>query len=205
MISAALYLNVRAQLADAGYAAEYEWCQNVKEPKTATDFYCEYAWVVINSGMKNTVAERIWSKVYAALLRGETVASAFGHPGKRAALQAIWDDRELYFADYQAADDKLGFLAALPWIGPITKWHLAKNFGVDCAKPDRWLMRLAEAEQTTPDALCSRLAESSGDRVATVDLVLWRACAIGLLTPEANMQPTLASASIHSSPDKETE
>lgn len=60
--------------------------------------------------------------------------------------------------------------------------HLAKNLGCDVVKPDRWLERLAAAEGTTPHLLCNRLAYASGDRIATVDVVLWRACAIGILT-----------------------
>lgn len=175
------YIEIRDRLAAFGYADEYEWCQNVKEPQTPDDFFCEYAWVVLNSGMKNQVAERIWKKVYAALLKDEPVASVFGHPGKGAAIQAVWDDRWGYFARYREADDKIEHLGALPWIGPITKWHLAKNFGVDCAKPDRHLVRIAEIVGETVDGLCARLAAGSGDRIATVDLILWRAANLGWL------------------------
>jgi hypothetical protein len=71
----------------------------------------------------------------------------------------------------------VAFLAKLAWIGPITKFHLAKNFGGNFAKPDVHLNRLAEAEGTTAQELYDRLAEESGYRAATIDLILWRACA----------------------------
>ena len=77
--------------------------------------------------------------------------------------------------------------ASLPWIGDITKYHLAKNLGANVAKPDRWLVRLADAEKTTVDQLCRRLAIATGDRVATVDVVLWRACAVGVLVIDGGM------------------
>ena len=75
----------------------------------------------------------------------------------------------------------LEWLQGLPWIGGITKYHLAKNLGIDCAKPDVHLQRLADREGVTAHVLCERLAKATGYRIATVDLVLWRACATGLI------------------------
>lgn len=183
------YIELRARLRDAGYGGEYEWAQSVQAPADALAFFSEYGWVVVNSGMKNQVAEGIWRRVTGALTEGRTVASAFGHPGKAEALQRVYDGRDDWFARYVAADDKMAFLAAMPWIGPITKWHLAKNFGVDCAKPDRHLVRLAARAGTTVDALCQRLATAAGDRVATVDLVLWRGANLGWLPATALDEP----------------
>jgi len=74
----------------------------------------------------------------------------------------------------------MAFLASLPWIGEITKYHLGKNLGtLDTAKPDRHLVRIAGAEGA--HALCARLARATGDKVATVDVVIWRAANLGLL------------------------
>jgi hypothetical protein len=69
----------------------------------------------------------------------------------------------------------------MPWIGPTTKYHLAKNFGVDVAKPDVHLQRLADLEGVTAQALCERLAETSPYHTRTVDLLLWRACVEGIV------------------------
>lgn len=178
-VSPECYCDLRDRLSAFGYGDEYEWSQRVQAPTDALAFFCEYGWVVVNSGMRNQVAARIWERITAALGRGEPVASAFGHPGKAEAIQRVWDEREAFYADYLAADDKIAYLVGLPWIGEITKWHLAKNFGVDCAKPDRHLVRLAAAEGTTAEGLCQRLARATGDRIATVDLVLWRAANLG--------------------------
>jgi len=82
---------------------------------------------------------------------------------------------------YLVAADKVEFCASLPWIGNITKYHLAKNFGADVAKPDVHLQRLADREGTTAQALCERLAKATGYRAATVDVLLWRACANGII------------------------
>jgi hypothetical protein len=46
--------------------------------------------------------------------------------------------------------ERLEYLGSLPWIGAITKYHAARNFGVDCVKPDIHLTRLAALLRTTP-------------------------------------------------------
>jgi hypothetical protein len=109
----------------------------------------------------------------------------FGHPGKASGIDAIWAKREQLYAEYMGAEDKVAFLAMLAWIGPITKFHLAKNFGGDFAKPDVHLNRLAQAEDTTAQELCQRLAAETGYRAATIDLILWRACADEIIDSRA--------------------
>jgi hypothetical protein len=160
---------------------DIEYSENVKLPTNANDFALEAIWVICCSGMKYAVARLIQGRVLAALGAGEPVAKAFGHVGKAAAMETIWRGRERLFAEFLAAADKVAFCESLPWIGKITKYHLAKNYGVDIAKPDVHLQRLADLEGTSVQSLCERLAASTGYRVATVDLILWRACATKLM------------------------
>lgn len=177
-----VYQDLRACLVQAGYGSEIEWAQTVKPVADPGTFWREYGWVVVNSGMRNQVARGIWERVRPYLERGEPIPEeAFRHEGKRRALDYVRLHAGRLLADYQEAQDKLAFLRGLPWIGGITCYHLAKNFGHDVAKPDRHLERIASYFGTDPVALCARLARESGDRVATVDLVLWRAANLGLL------------------------
>jgi hypothetical protein len=157
--------------------------ETVKAPESALGFFQEYAWVVLNSGMKNQVAQMIWDKVKSALRLGDRVDTVFKHPGKGTAIQQAWGNREKLFLDYQSqpAAELLNWLQALPWIGPITKYHLAKNLGLDVCKPDRHLVRIASKYGLTPEELCTALARKIGDRVATVDLVIWRAANLGMI------------------------
>lgn len=87
----------------------------------------------------------------------------------------------------------MAYCATLPWIGPITKYHLAKNFGGDWAKPGVHLPRLANAEECSPQDPCERLARESGYRAATVDLILLRACADGVIDSRRSQADTLAN------------
>ncbi len=177
------YLDLRRRLADLGYRDEYDWAQTVKAPENADAFAAEYVWVVLNSGMKYRVAEKIAERVWDAFAAGNRAQDVFGHKAKAEAIDAFWKNRDARFEEFQGETDVVAFCRSLPWIGPITCWHLAKNWGQDVAKPDRWLVRVAEAAGETVDGLCRRLSRESGDRVATVDLIIWRGCELGVLKP----------------------
>lgn len=165
----------------AGYAGDIEWSEGCTEPTSADEFASEAIFVICNSGMRFTVAQGIFNRIMPRLTSGGSSSEVFGHKGKCGAIDHIWAERERLLDEYRAAPDKLAFCESLPFIGGITKYHLAKNFGADVAKPDVHLQRLAAAEGTTAQALCERLAEQTGYRIATVDVVLWRACAIGAI------------------------
>ncbi len=176
----ATYWFFKSQVARSPYANDIEWAESIEPPSDALDFFIEYGWVVINSGIKNQVAQKIWERVKEAIRQGRPVREAFRHPGKSAAIQAAWDKRETLFDAYCVATDKLQFCANLAWIGPITKYHLAKNFGIECVKPDRHLVRIASASNETPEQMCRRIADATGDRLVVVDTVIWRAANMGL-------------------------
>lgn len=181
-ISRAMFEGIIERLRTAGYADEdIAWAENLVPPETAEAFAREAIFVICNSGMRFTVAQQIFDRCCLALQKGQAIADVFRHPGKSAAIQRIWSERAALFAAYRQADDKLAFIADLPWIGGITKFHLAKNFGLDVVKPDVHLVRLAAVYGISPHELCAALSRETGYRVATIDTLLWRACAIGLI------------------------
>ena len=163
------------------------WSENLTPPSTPLDFAEEAIFVICNSGMRNTIARKIYDRVIEALESGKSASAVFGHRGKTDAIDHIWSIRAELFAQFRASTDKLAFLESLPWIGKITKYHLAKNFGADVAKPDVHLQRLANLHRTTVQDLCEDLARQTGLRIATIDTVLWRACANGLINSRAGL------------------
>jgi hypothetical protein len=62
----------------------------------------------------------------------------------------------------------------LPGIGPITKYHLAKNIGLlDNPKPDIWLQRAALKCSSSVDELVEYLSKKYKLSQHTVDVILW--------------------------------
>lgn len=175
------YLTIKAKLVDIGYANEIDWAESLKPCTSASNFMIETIWVILNSGMKNQVARKIMDRVFNAIDLGNKVSSVFGHKGKASAIEYILSNYDRLFKEYQEAKDKLAYLETLPWIGKITKYHLARNLGFDVCKPDRHLERLAKQNNTTPHELCKELANITGDRIGVVDVVLWRAANLGLV------------------------
>ena len=158
-----------------------EWSEAIEPARDAETFAERAIYVICNSGMANHVAMQIYARCMAALIARKPVAHVFRHPGKAGAIERIWRERAELFAAFTNAEDPVGTLEQLPWIGPITAQHLAKNLGHDVAKPDVHMERLARVEGATTAELCRRLSHETGYRVATIDSVLWRACADRIL------------------------
>jgi hypothetical protein len=74
-------------------------------------------------------------------------------------------------------NDKIEYLESLSMIEPITKYPLARNMGIDCAKPYSHHRRLAvRFGYSDVQTICEEIAKESGYRIGTVDLILWRYC-----------------------------
>lgn len=181
MITLRRFRRLERAVHDAGHHADSTWPEKLVPPKSAERFAEAAVYVIVNSGMKYAVAQTIFARCMEKLHQHGKVRRIFGHPGKARAIERIWSQRQRLFEAYQEANDKLEFCASLPWVGPVTKFHLAKDLGVDVAKPDVHLARLARHDRTTVERLCRRLARKTGYRVATIDTILWRACATGIL------------------------
>lgn len=144
------------------------------EDADAFKLFSEFAFVVINSGMKNQIAQ----KIYVRFVENGFDPSVIGHLGKRKAIETAIKEHRRWFDTLKQMNNKVDYLETLPWIGPITKFHLARNLGIDCAKPDRHLVRLALlfGYKGNVAEMCDYLAKEFGMRVGTVDLILWRYC-----------------------------
>ena len=173
------YLALKSQVENSGWGEDIEFYKNCHEPTDPDYFFHEYSWVVVSSGIKNQIARKIYNKILDALDRNQPFTEVFFHSAKASAMQSVYDNRARFFEAYQKAPDKLAYLETLPFIGPITKYHLAKNFVMDVCKPDRHLVRISEMYNTTPEELCRKLSEETGDKVAIVDVVLFRAGNMG--------------------------
>ncbi len=175
------YLELKAKVIEAGYKKEIAWAESIKPCTLAGQFFNEYIWIVLNSGMKEQIARKIFDKITLARFNGIPISDVFNHTGKVVAIERMRTHYRKTFNNYKKAEDKLAFLESLPWVGGITKYHLAKNLGIDCVKPDRHLVRIAKTFGTKPLEMCKKLSDQTGDKLATVDTVIWRAANLGFI------------------------
>jgi hypothetical protein len=169
------YRNAHNRVVAAGYQNEINWCRDMTTFNDCTpeNFFNEYVWCVLNAGMKEQVARKIYDR-FMSMGQLETI----GHLGKRAAIKRGIEEHPQWYRMLQGAPDKIEYLQSLPWIGPITKYHLARNIGIDCVKPDRHLVRLAQYYGFgTPLKMCEEIQKSVPyERLGTIDVILWRDC-----------------------------
>lgn len=177
-----LYLCMRKELIDRGYEKEIEWSENIKKCESKGAFFTEYVFVVISSGMKAQIARKIYNKVSDALICGVDINTVFKHKGKCKAINYVKSHYGVLFMLFEKdRNHNVDWLEILPHIGKITKYHLAKNLGMDVCKPDRHLVRIAKKYNMTPQELCNKIASRTGDRIAAIDTVLWRSANLGLI------------------------
>lgn len=178
---------------EKNYADELEWANSIS-PDTFRNlkskrFLSEYCWVVYASGFKVSTVESIFPslrtafkdfelsalgkmksiKPVLAVFNNERKASSFLEGSKMIANEGFSSFKE------RLQQEGIDMLEQLPGIGPITKFHLAKNIGLaDAAKPDIWLVRAADACSSTVDGLVNFLSEKYSMSRHAVDVILWR-------------------------------
>lgn len=172
---------------------ELEWANSIS-PKTfkylkAKQFLSEYCWVIYASGFKVEIIEAIFPRLRIAFKEFE-LENLARMRSLKAVLEIFNNERKANsFLQGSKLIAKEGFstlkrrlkregvdmLEQLPGIGPITKYHLAKNIGlIDVAKPDVWLVRAADACASTVEELVAFLSEQYGMSHHSVDVILWR-------------------------------
>ena len=187
------YLAAKEVVIARGYAAEVDWQTAASlDAINESEFLRESSWVILSAGMRETIVRRHFAALSAAFLDW-TSAKAIHHKSDRcraAALAIFAHPRKISaivdlvakvctngFDRIKAGvkEDGVTYLQQFDYIGPVTCFHLAKNLGLDCVKPDRHLVRLAASTGSkSPLDLCRILSDATGDRLAVVDLVLWR-------------------------------
>lgn len=187
------YLDAKEYVISAGFGDEIDWQEDVVvEETTESVFLREAAWVILSSGFRESVVRRVFPEVSAAFrdwvdanriaedigeCRGQAL-QAFGNRRKIDAIASII----LKVADEGICEIKrkircrgVDYIRELPFMGPVTSLHFAKNLGVPIAKPDRHLVRVTKAAgYTSTNELCAAISKFVGESIAVVDLVIWR-------------------------------
>lgn len=187
------YLTAKEYVILNGFAAEIDWQENLRFGHIdEAGFLREAAWVVLSSGMRESVVRSKFALLSEAFRQWKSASEIIRHRATcEAAALVVFAHRPKIMAICEIAKrvgssgfDKLrelirlggvDYLESFPFIGPVTRYHLAKNIGLDVVKPDRHLVRVAHASGFgSPADMCEVISAETGDRLSVVDLVIWR-------------------------------
>jgi hypothetical protein len=180
-------------------AEELEWVRGITpelfERMNRSEFLGEYCWVVYASGFRVSVLSQKFGRLTTAycdfdidrichlqsldaalaVINNRRKAEGFVEGCRRIRSEGF----ELFKTRVKA--EGIDALQSLPFIGSITKKHLARNIGLlDVSKDDVHLVRVArELGALSVEELTAFLAKEFGEKQGVVDLILWRFCADG--------------------------
>ena len=113
----------------------------------------------MGSGWRELYVKKYLPKVMAALRSDTRVREVFKNKKKADAIEDVWGRRDRLFANLQEIptsfdapcyeitpdDDRVvEWCGKLPFLGPITKYLPARDFGANVPKPDLWMGRFAD-------------------------------------------------------------
>jgi hypothetical protein len=178
---------------------ELEWVRGISpdllDQMTCAEFLEEYCWVVYASGFRVSTLTQKFAALKDAfcgfdiegICKLESLEQALVVINNRRKAEGFVEGcRRIHAEGFQgfkarAKTTGMDALQSLPYIGSVTKKHLARNIGLlDVSKDDLWLVRLAqEFGASGVGELTAFLSQQSGEKQGVVDLVLWRFCADG--------------------------
>lgn len=187
------YSTAKSYVIEAGYDWEIDWQESITfEDISESQFLSEAAWVVLCSGMHEKVIRNCFANVSICFLEWESSAEivenkkycieyALRYFNNKRKIDAIANITEIIyqqgFENFKeiVKEAPVETLKSLPYIGPITSYHLAKNIGLSFAKADRHLARISKGFGfDCVQEFCNRISQISGDAIQVVDVVLWR-------------------------------
>lgn len=191
------YRRVKDMVLRAGFGEEVSWQASVDfNSISESDFLREHAWVTLSAGMKERVIRNLFHSISSSFYYWESAEiiveneshcrkSALRHFNNVHKINAIISTAKNIsvngFKFFKAIVhlEPLKILQSLPYIGPVTCYHLAKNIGLQVAKPDRHLTKLAHSfGYSDVQRFCKYISLQTGDSIPVVDIVLWRFASI---------------------------
>ena len=142
------YKKAKKTVIERGFAPEIDWQNGIQFSRiTESDFLREAAWVVLSSGMRESVIRSKFQAISGAFCFWEGARQivsnsreckkhalmVFGHRRKIDAIIVIAEvvnSQGFVSLKERIRRDGIKFIQSLPFMGPATSCHLAKNIGL---------------------------------------------------------------------------
>lgn len=187
------YLNAKSFICGKGFYPELFFQEYVSIEKISMEyFYSEYAWVVLSSGLSVKVVNKVFDPLSDIFGQWKSPSEIVGNRKKikTKALNVFNNQLKINaiieMADYlqqtsieheikQIQKFGIGYLQNFKFLGPATSFHFAKNIGLNLAKPDRHLVRIANRfGYECVNDFCDSISSKVYEKKSVVDTVLWR-------------------------------
>lgn len=187
------YFYAKSKVIKEGYLPEIETQEKITFAEVDLNFFIrETAWVILNAGMKEKVIRKVWPEISSAFLfwnnsediiaeRKKCIHNALKYFNHKKKIHSIADSisyvYEVGFDNFKKIilSEGVNSLEELPYIGKITKYHLAKNIGLNYSKPDRHLQRISDRLSfDSVHEMCKTISNKTYDKENVIDLVIWR-------------------------------
>lgn len=196
------YYDAALREVEGGDAKRFlDWVRKRRRPTEAdvSFFLSEYTFIVSAAGFRESTVSRRFDGLRRALgefdvarlkeMSTEQIQEAYmqymlrNHAKAKAVAETLgrytartWEVHALLERLETTKDPDV--LKILPYIGDALKYHFSRNLGLDVAKPDVHMLRLAPrfgfpADAAGVQAMCEYVAARRGERVGAVDYVLW--------------------------------
>ena len=162
---------------------------------TLQEFFKQYVWVVFTCGFNASIVRKNWDAIKHMLydfnvrkVREMTVEklSEKSPIKNRLKVSSIikgsqiitneWLD-DIRFAKY--SEEIKGKLIKLPHISDVTVYHLMRNIGIDCFKPDRHIINISSKINLDPNELFNIIIKTGREKyIGLADFILWKAASI---------------------------
>ena len=195
-----LYHECLKEVLNRGWGSEIDWSRSRRlDAVDRREFFEQYAFCVFASFFRWSVVQNKWPHLTKAFKDWdyekicqhkqeveEHALKIFGNKKKVGAIikcaesisMAGWDEFKALLLR-ENLTNQLNLLDELPGIGKAARYQLAGAIGIDCAKPDRYMLRLASqcGYQPTEEGVqrfAERVGKLVGERVKVVDYIFWR-------------------------------
>ena len=169
--------------------------RNYYKSLTPQKFFKQYVWVVFTCGFNASVVREYWNDIKKVLfefniskvkdLSDEELLLRIPIKNKKKvasiirASQIITDNWLKKIKIASCPEEIKSILLELPHIGGVTIYHLMRNIGIDCFKPDRHIVNIARSLNLEPEEIFNIIIQSGKERfVGLADHILWRASSI---------------------------
>lgn len=182
-----------------GYLKNIEHLKDLMEKKpyktiNSDVFLREYLWVVFTCGFKADTVKKYWTQIksmccdfdisktrefsFDELLEMSPIKNKKKIRAVKKSCEIIDDSFINEVHNIEDVEAAKSLLKKLPFIGEVTVYHIMRNIGIDCFKPDRHIVNIKEELGISGQNLFNIiLSECEEEFIGVVDHILWRAAA----------------------------